>query len=100
VRVGTGVDFEGSIAAPRGKVHVFSRTTFQGCIAAKWVVVERDSVVGCAGCRPAYGALVHPRPEAASVSVLSLLSVLLLARAADPGRPVWRRRRKWLSRHK
>jgi uncharacterized repeat protein (TIGR01451 family) len=47
VRVGKNVVFDGSLVAPRAKVHVFSRTAFEGNIAAKRIVLEPEVVLHC-----------------------------------------------------
>jgi hypothetical protein len=47
VWVGTDVTFQGIIVAPRAEVHVFSRTAFEGSIAAKRIVLEPEAVLRC-----------------------------------------------------
>jgi PKD repeat protein len=45
VRVGTDVVFNGSIVAPYAQVQVFSRTALNGCLAARQIVIEPDTVL-------------------------------------------------------
>jgi hypothetical protein len=47
LRLGTDVAFRGDIIAPRAKVHVYSRTEVNCCIAAKRIVLEPEVVLRC-----------------------------------------------------
>jgi hypothetical protein len=43
VRIGTDATFDGNISAPRASVTVSSRTTFNGCLAGRNVLVDTDA---------------------------------------------------------
>jgi len=47
LKIGADVTFRGAIIAPHAEVHVFSRTVFEGHIAAKRIVLEPEVTLHC-----------------------------------------------------
>ena len=45
VRIGTDAIFDGNISAPNASVSVYSRSTVNGCLAGKTVLVDTDTHV-------------------------------------------------------